>query len=159
MQHVGVEAYGGFQLHARLQKPPSPETDTTLRPGLTSHAPIAHGSAAHGLLTVGDHHLTRAEAVEVAGDPDVEAAHIDGKRHVVVHDVLHGAHDAQRMQGKLVKRCAAAVEEVPLMLAIDQNFRGALAQFKLVLNAAGEQVQRGGDIPTSSRSGTYLRSS
>jgi hypothetical protein len=52
----------------------------------------------------------------------VEAAHVHGERHVVIDDVLHGAHDAQRMQGKLVERGAAAIEQIPLMLAVDQNF-------------------------------------
>ncbi len=84
----------------------------------------------------------------------MEAAHIHGERHVVIHDVLHGAHDAQRVQGKLVKRGAAAVEQIALMLAIDQNFGGPLAQLELTIDAVSEQVQRFGDVPTSSRSGT-----
>jgi hypothetical protein len=58
------------------------------------------------------------------------------------------------MQGKLVERGAATIEQIPLMLAIDQDFRGALAQLQLMLDPAGKQVQRSGDIPTSSRSGT-----
>lgn len=60
------------------------------------------------------------------------------------------------MQGKLVKRCAATVEEVPLMLAIDKNFRGALAEFKLVLDSAGKQIQRGGNIPNQFQIGNIL---
>jgi hypothetical protein len=58
------------------------------------------------------------------------------------------------VQGKLVERGAATIEQIALMLTIDQNFGGALAQLQLMLDPAGKQVQRFGDIPTSSRSGT-----
>ena len=51
----------------------------------------------------------------------MEAAHVDGQSHVVIHDVLHGPHDTQRMQGKLVKRGTAAIEQIALMLAIDRD--------------------------------------
>jgi hypothetical protein len=84
----------------------------------------------------------------------MEAAHVHGERHVAVDDVLHGPHDAQRMQGKLVERGAAAVEQIPLMLAIDQDFGRLLAQHQLMVDPVGQLVQRGGDIPTSSISGT-----
>ena len=77
----------------------------------------------------------------------MEAAHVDGERHVVIHNVLHGAHDAQRVQGELVKRGAAAVEQIALMLAIDQNFGGTLAQLELTIDPVSKQVQRFGDIP------------
>lgn len=136
------------------RKPPSPETDTTLRLGLTSHAPMAHGSATPMVCWPLEIITARPEAVEIAGDPDVEAAHVDGQGHVVIHDVLHGPHDTQRMQGELIKRGAATIEQIALMLAIDQNFGGPLAQLKLVVDTVSELIQGFGDVPTSSRSGT-----
>ena len=51
------------------------------------------------------------------------------------------------MQSKLVERGAATIEQIPLMLTIDQDFRGALAQLQLMLDPTGKQVQRSGDIP------------
>lgn len=58
------------------------------------------------------------------------------------------------MQGKLIKRGAATIEQIALMLAVDQNFGGPLAQLQLVIDTVSELIQRFGDVPTSSRSGT-----
>ena len=77
----------------------------------------------------------------------MEAAHVDGQGHVVIHDVLHGPHDAQRMQGELIKRGAATIEQIALMLAVDQNFGGPLAQLQLVIDTVSELIQRFGDVP------------
>lgn len=90
---------------------------------MTSRADGPWQGDAHGLLAVGDHHLTGAEAVQVAGNPDMEAAHVHGQRDVAVDDILHGANDAQGMQGKLVELRAAAVQQLALVLAVAEDLR------------------------------------
>ena len=76
----------------------------------------------------------------------MKAPHIDGQGDIAIDDVLHGANDAQRMQGELVQLRAAAVEELPLMLAIDQDLGGLRRQHQLVVDALRQFVQGGGDI-------------
>ncbi len=89
MQHVGFQADGGLQLHARLQEAAVAGDGDHLRSGLTSQAPMAQGRATPmvcwplEIITPAG-----AEAVlQVAGNPDMEAAHVHGQRDVAVDDV------------------------------------------------------------------------
>ena len=50
------------------------------------------------------------------------------------------------MQGELIKRGAATIEQIALMLAVDQNFGGPLAQLKLVIDTVRKLIQRFGDV-------------
>ncbi len=86
--------------------------------------------------------MTRTEAVEIAGDPDMETAHIHRQGNVFINDVLHGAHDAQRMQGELIQLMAAHRQQFTLLLAILEDFSRLRAEVQRRFNPRGEFIQR-----------------
>jgi hypothetical protein len=74
----------------------------------------------------------------------MEAAH--RRSAFAVDDILHGAHDAQRMKGKLIQLRAAAVEQLALMLAVGEGSPPPAGLTPAYGDTPGQFVQGRGDI-------------